>query len=762
MSSWQIPRWKSVDEGEWKCIEAKAAHELICQDDLAADHIMTCLGEGCQSRFRVEDVSRPTRCGVCRLFFCTHHIKSGFGAAEGYPLELDDESLMLGVLLGLPLCKPSAICQTCEAAAQPQEISRPAECGAPEVVLAIRIKGVLAEAQKLRDLSLVEFDQRDADEEVDKTVARELWKLAQGRSRRCLRQWTEMERQRLLRLSEELCKQDPTWLVQFMRQVRWGTSESEREQQEMVELFRGYSDKLSALDKLHCVIAACRRLRQEGGSTTVFNELVECTVESLRKSPDRTEMESDIACVLELLLEVVAVVEGARKGEGATSPTNNHANSLIDFLVEVATGGSASFRGALFWALEAISRAGDPPWAKPSPWAGHACARLMQSRDAETELYRQQAWVRQLERSEYGAAGTQMWRARPFPVAVWNSEVLCHGLSAHRKADSKAAPLIADCETNKDGVPAGVLMKRDSGLQLEQQVGQLLRLLEFQIWRNEELLKRAGLCVEDTRVTYRIVMTGPDTAMVELVGRAWTLEKVRATCVKERGSATDCLQHFLRKHCPKDAQGILDESWLKKAKARLAFTSAVSAVLSYVAGLGDRHHENFMITQDGRLLHVDYGYALGKEPVDSKAIQWVANTVVAGVPAGGKPPTVVHYSELMEVLDKQEFLDPMFWPAVEQAYWVACQHGGLLTEFVFAAETRSMSSPNSAALKAAYERARCFVASRCVPTISSAATAAQFINQLILYSTRSSEGADWRDSLKGYHRSFREWLGGGK
>ena len=41
---------------------------------------------------------------------------------------------------------------------------------------------------------------------------------------------------------------------------------------------------------------------------------------------------------------------------------------------------------------------------------------------------------------------------------------------------------------------------------------------------------------------------------------------------------------------------------LPKALARLAFTAAVSAVLSFVAGLGDRHHENFMVTVDGRLV----------------------------------------------------------------------------------------------------------------------------------------------------------------
>ena len=32
--------------------------------------------------------------------------------------------------------------------------------------------------------------------------------------------------------------------------------------------------------------------------------------------------------------------------------------------------------------------------------------------------------------------------------------------------------------------------------------------------------------------------------------------------------------------------------------------------------------ENFMVTVDGRLVHVDFGYALGKEPLDSVLIHF--------------------------------------------------------------------------------------------------------------------------------------------
>jgi len=189
---------------------------------------------------------------------------------------------------------------------------------------------------------------------------------------------------------------------------------------------------------------------------------------------------------------------------------------------------------------------------------------------------------------------------------------------------------------------------------VEQQVSRTLRLLEKLIWQEEslqQLLSREGLVPEDVRATYAITMTGPGNALVEFVENATTLKEVRNTEGTRVSGARGALLTFLRRHNPKNT--------ISEALVRLACTAAISAVLSFVTGLGDRHHENFMVTTEGRMLHVDYGYSLGREPLDAVLIHLAVQ--------GTRPVTTVQYEEILESVGI-DLMNRVFWPVV---------HGGL-------------------------------------------------------------------------------------
>ena len=48
-------------------------------------------------------------------------------------------------------------------------------------------------------------------------------------------------------------------------------------------------------------------------------------------------------------------------------------------------------------------------------------------------------------------------------------------------------------------------------------------------------------------------------------------------------------------------------------RMRFVLSAAVSCVLSHVVGVGDRHLDNLMVTDDGCLFNIDFGYIFGSE-----------------------------------------------------------------------------------------------------------------------------------------------------
>ncbi|CAJ1339742.1 unnamed protein product [Effrenium voratum] len=477
---------------------------------------------------------------------------------------------------------------------------------------------------------------------------------------------------------------------------------------------------------------------------------------------------AEVACCLELLLDAAHELGSA----GATGGCRAILGPLLALAKEDASE-TAGCQTLYFWALEARAEAMAQQrretttyadtWPSAFPFPIRIWIRHLHTSDQDIELglLRQHSWVRHLERGDYDCCKFEpAWgEERMFPLAVWPPYRSCLGLEFKpRKAESKSAPVIARCCFHDSTISArvtssamrpssrevalrrkssGLLLKKDVGMHKEQQVGNTLRLLELYIWQDKELqklLQDECLAFEDVRATYTIVMTGPGTAMLEFIDGARTLREDRSvlgTVLLFSPGEKGTLLTFLRAH-----NGKPDPA---KALARLSFTAAVSAVLSFVAGLGDRHHENFMVTVDGRLVHVDFGYALGREPLDSLLIHFAVQ--------GGRPATTIQYDELFEALGS-DLLDRIFWPVVRKAFLRVRQHPGLLAEMFYTAPWIRNVGRFPMAKEKFWRDAQGFVARSCV-TAMPTASAERFIHSLLLQCTRQERGAQLRDELKG-------------
>ncbi|KPA79306.1 putative PI3-kinase [Leptomonas pyrrhocoris] len=139
----------------------------------------------------------------------------------------------------------------------------------------------------------------------------------------------------------------------------------------------------------------------------------------------------------------------------------------------------------------------------------------------------------------------------------------------------------------EDTVPLAMMFKYDDDVRQDQLIVQLLRVMD-------DLLQQDGLQLYLT--PYRVIATGPREGLVEIVPQATTFLNVQREVLK-----------YLRVYNP-------TAELLRQAMDRYTRSFAGYCVSTFVLGIGDRHLENILLTQDGRLLHIDFGYVFGNDP----------------------------------------------------------------------------------------------------------------------------------------------------
>lgn len=185
-------------------------------------------------------------------------------------------------------------------------------------------------------------------------------------------------------------------------------------------------------------------------------------------------------------------------------------------------------------------------------------------------------------------AGTQ-------PTAAGSIDVPPSAQPASAAQATIAAAAVAAAPSGVPPASYRVIFKQGDDLRQDQLIIQMIRLMDQQ-------LKRVGL---DLCLTpYRVLATSPTSGMLEMVLYSKPVSAVIASYSKN-------IMAFFRDAHPMSGKeyGIDPDVMDTYVKSCAGY-----CVITYLLGIGDRHLDNIMLTRDGHLFHVDFGYIFGRDP----------------------------------------------------------------------------------------------------------------------------------------------------
>jgi len=160
--------------------------------------------------------------------------------------------------------------------------------------------------------------------------------------------------------------------------------------------------------------------------------------------------------------------------------------------------------------------------------------------------------------------------------------------------NSISKPIIIPCLT--DSLKTTRVMYKLDNLRNDQIILNIIKLMEVLVKKEE------GIDLDI--ITYNILPMDGNSGMIEIVDNAETLYHIKEKL------HTNVLNFIME-----------DNGNMTVQKLRSTFIKSTAAycVITYLMGVGDRHLDNIMISKEGKLFHIDFGYILGNDTIFNNA-----------------------------------------------------------------------------------------------------------------------------------------------
>jgi len=162
-----------------------------------------------------------------------------------------------------------------------------------------------------------------------------------------------------------------------------------------------------------------------------------------------------------------------------------------------------------------------------------------------------------------------------------------------KEIQSFSKPLLVTVEVLYENIKEikKFILKKDKNLRKENIVSNLIILLQKKLIQQME---RDRIEHFEPIPTYKIIMINKDIGIIEYLEDCFTLKSIN--------SQNYTLQNYILENNKNDIIYVIKERFSKSL--------AISSCLSFILGLGDRHSGNIMISKNGQIIHIDYGYIL--------------------------------------------------------------------------------------------------------------------------------------------------------